>query len=56
MHGVGSKWVAEGFEQFGLQPFSPVICQNDPDPEFPTVPFPTPEEHGVSHVMLIACR
>jgi phosphomannomutase len=47
MHGVGSVWVKEAFNLFGHDPFTPVISQNDPDPEFKTVSFPNPEENGV---------
>ena len=46
MHGVSHPWVAAAFEQFGLPPFIPVKEQQEPDPEFPTVKFPNPEEKG----------
>lgn len=46
MHGVGKKWMIRGFEEFGHPPFHVVESQGEPDPQFPTVPFPNPEEKG----------
>lgn len=51
MHGVGYPFVEKGFETIGLQPTMPVMEQRDPDPEFPTVKFPNPEE-GKSSLLL----
>jgi phosphoglucomutase len=48
MHGVGREWVQVAFDRFGLSSqLSVVPPQADPDPEFPTVSFPNPEEKGV---------
>jgi len=44
MHGVGTAFTKRSFESFGLPPFIPVEKQVDPDPEFPTVEYPNPEE------------
>lgn len=44
MHGVGKPWTARAFEAFSLSPYIPVLEQIEPDPDFPTVPFPNPEE------------
>lgn len=44
MHGVGFPFVERAFEVSKLQPVHAVIEQRDPDPEFPTVKFPNPEE------------
>eukprot|EP00164_Ancoracysta_twista_P004135 GFYU01005555.1.p1 GENE.GFYU01005555.1~~GFYU01005555.1.p1 ORF type:complete len:590 (+),score=200.02 GFYU01005555.1:92-1861(+) len=44
MHGVGHPWVTKAFELFKLPAYAPVKEQCDPDPEFPTVTFPNPEE------------
>lgn len=44
MHGVGARYVAAVFERFGLAPYIGVEEQLQPDPEFPTVAFPNPEE------------
>ena len=44
MHGVGGEPVQKAFQVFGHKAFVPVVEQMDPDPEFPTVSFPNPEE------------
>ncbi|KAG2230169.1 hypothetical protein INT48_003474 [Thamnidium elegans] len=44
MHGVGAPFAKRAFECFGLPPFVPVQEQLLPDPDFPTVAFPNPEE------------
>ena len=44
MHGVGAPWFSKGFDAFGLPPPIPVDKQQAPDPTFPTVKFPNPEE------------
>ena len=46
MHGVGNSFAAKAFDVFGFPPFIPVDRQKDPDPDFPTVKFPNPEEKG----------
>lgn len=46
MHGVGYPFAKRVFETFGLPMFQAVPSQMDPDFEFPTVPFPNPEEKG----------
>ncbi|CAN0031767.1 unnamed protein product, partial [Choristocarpus tenellus] len=46
MHGVGHKWVERAFKVFSLPPLISVPSQQEPDPEFPTVAFPNPEEKG----------
>lgn len=44
MHGVGYEFSVESFKSFNHVPFIPVKEQIVPDPEFPTVSFPNPEE------------
>ncbi|KAG0705326.1 hypothetical protein DFH29DRAFT_292388 [Suillus ampliporus] len=46
MHGVGDPFASKAFEIAGFTPFIPVKEQQHPDPEFPTVKFPNPEEKG----------
>ncbi len=46
MHGVGYLTVKEALTRAGYDDFHPVEQQVEPDPEFPTVAFPNPEEPG----------
>jgi phosphomannomutase len=46
MHGVGHSYATRAFDVFGFPVFIPVDRQKDPDPDFPTVKFPNPEEKG----------
>ena len=46
MHGVGWATVERVVEQAGFDPLVPVEAQQHPDPRFPTVDFPNPEEPG----------
>ncbi|PPQ90139.1 hypothetical protein CVT25_012308 [Psilocybe cyanescens] len=52
MHGVGDFFVKEGFSIFGFPSYIPVKEQQQPDPEFPTVRFPNPEEKGALDLAL----
>jgi len=44
MHGVGTQFVYRTVDAFKVAPLIPVKEQVEPDPEFPTVAFPNPEE------------
>ncbi|KAF0769292.1 phosphoglucomutase-2 [Aphis craccivora] len=44
MHGVGYNYIKNVFENAKFNPVVVVEQQKDPNPEFPTVPFPNPEE------------
>lgn len=44
MHGVGHRYMERAFKECGFKEFVPVREQMEPDPEFPTVRFPNPEE------------
>ena len=46
MHGVSDAAMQRAFQLFGFEPYTPVAAQQKPDPEFPTVRFPNPEEKG----------
>ena len=46
MHGVGYHWIQKAFLIYGHNPLLPVPSQMLPDPNFPTVSFPNPEEKG----------
>lgn len=44
MHGVGKKFALKLYEAFGLKQPLVVNEQAEPDPAFPTVKYPNPEE------------
>ena len=44
LHGVGHNYLTEGLRVCGFKNYFPVESQMKPDPEFPTVVFPNPEE------------
>jgi phosphomannomutase len=46
MHGVGLEFAKKAVSTFELADFVAVPSQMNPDPEFPTVKFPNPEEKG----------
>ncbi|CAA7270161.1 unnamed protein product [Cyclocybe aegerita] len=52
MHGVSDVFVNRAFTTFGFPPYVPVTEQQLPDPEFPTVRFPNPEEKGALDMAL----
>lgn len=46
LHGVGGLVVPELLQRVGFNQVHPVVEQITPDPQFPTVQFPNPEEPG----------
>ncbi|WP_210480536.1 phospho-sugar mutase [Naasia sp. SYSU D00948] len=56
MHGVGWATAERVFEHAGIPAPSVVEAQRDPDPTFPTVAFPNPEEEGALDLALAAAE
>ncbi|USQ78754.1 phospho-sugar mutase [Ornithinimicrobium faecis] len=56
LHGVGSDTVLAAFEAAGFPAPQAVLTQSAPDPEFPTVSFPNPEEPGAIDAALAQAR
>jgi phosphomannomutase len=52
LHGVAAGLAQRAFEQAGFPPPDMVIAQAAPDPDFPTVAFPNPEEPGALDLAL----
>ncbi|MGD9703930.1 MAG: phospho-sugar mutase [Acidimicrobiia bacterium] len=52
MHGVGGEVLLAAFEHAGLPAPHVVEAQFQPDPSFPTVSFPNPEEPGAMDLLL----
>ena len=56
MHGVGTETLAKVFKKSGFPDLILVTEQADPDPDFPTVAFPNPEEPGAIDLALATAR
>ena len=56
LHGVGSATLLDAFEAAGFPRPLPVVSQEHPDPAFPTVAFPNPEEPGAIDASLDLAR
>ncbi|HEX2782126.1 MAG TPA: phospho-sugar mutase [Ilumatobacteraceae bacterium] len=59
MHGVGGDVLVAAFDRAGLPTPFVVAEQQQPDPTFPTVSFPNPEEPGAMDLLLaqaVACN
>jgi phosphomannomutase len=52
MHGVGGDTVLEALRRAGFPDVTLVPAQASPDPDFPTVAFPNPEEPGAADLLL----
>ena len=56
MHGVGTETVQKVFAKAAYADPILVKAQTDPDPDFPTVAFPNPEEPGAIDLSLVVAR
>jgi phosphomannomutase len=56
LHGVAAGLALRAFEQAGFPPPHVVAAQAEPDPAFPTVAFPNPEEPGALDLALALAR
>ncbi len=56
MHGVGTQTLSQVFRLAGFPDLILVAEQADPDPDFPTVAFPNPEEPGAIDLALATAR
>jgi phosphomannomutase len=56
MHGVGGALLSTAFERAGFPAPLSVPQQSTPDPDFPTVTFPNPEEPGAMDLVLALAR
>ncbi|GAB2912430.1 phospho-sugar mutase [Rhodococcus aerolatus] len=52
MHGVGGEVAREALARAGFDDVHVVAAQQEPDPDFPTVGFPNPEEPGAGDAVL----
>ena len=56
MHGVGTQTLCEVFKRAGFPDLILVKEQSEPDPDFPTVAFPNPEEPGAIDLALATAK
>ena len=56
MHGVGTETLRSVFHAAGFAEPILVSAQAEPDPDFPTTPFPNPEEPGAIDLALETAR
>lgn len=52
LHGVGGQSALEALKMVGHSDIHVVASQIEPDPDFPTAPFPNPEEPGACDALL----
>ncbi len=56
LHGVGAASVEPALQRAGFPDFHTEPSQREPDPDFPTVAFPNPEEKGAMDAVLALAK
>ncbi len=56
MHGVGADTALKALTAAGFTEVAMVASQTEPDPDFPTTPFPNPEEDGALDQAIATAR
>lgn len=56
MHGVGGETTCRALDAVGFTDVTVVAQQHEPDPDFPTVAFPNPEEPGALDLAIALAR
>ncbi|QNG19488.1 phospho-sugar mutase [Rhodococcus triatomae] len=56
LHGVGGATATAALARAGFNDVHTVTAQHDPDPDFPSVSFPNPEEPGATDALLDLAR
>ncbi len=56
LHGVGGASVLTALDRAGFTQPHVATAQGEPDPDFPTVPFPNPEEPGAMDLAMALAR
>ncbi|MFZ1382605.1 MAG: phospho-sugar mutase [Scrofimicrobium sp.] len=56
MHGVGGETALRALDAVGFTDVTVVAQQHEPDPDFPTVAFPNPEEPGALDLAIALAR
>jgi len=56
MHGVGTQTLSQVFNRAGFPDLILVKEQSEPDPDFPTVAFPNPEEPGAIDLAIATAK
>ncbi|MBI3179017.1 MAG: phospho-sugar mutase, partial [Deltaproteobacteria bacterium] len=56
LHGVGARVAEQALRRAGFTAVFTVVAQREPDPRFPSVRFPNPEEPGAMDMVLTLAR
>lgn len=56
LHGVGGGPLVRALTKAGFHDVRAVVAQQEPNPDFPTVDFPNPEEYGTSDKLIALAK